>query len=630
MASMVRMMKEVCVVCTTLVLMISTVHLSASSELDYGEALDKSLMFFEAQRSGKLPLQRVKWRADSALNDGFQQGADLVGGYYDAGDNMKFGLPMAFSATMLAWAATEWRKEITDMSQMGPTLSAIRWATDYFLKAHPHPNILWGQVGDGASDHSCWERPEDMSTARTAYKIDQQHPGSDLAAETAAALAASSIAFNPYNSSYSSLLLLHAKQLFTFADTFRGSYDDSITVAHQFYASSGYSDELLWAAAWLHRATGDDYYLKYVVDNAESLGGTGWAVTEFSWDNKYAGLQILLSHVVLEGQAGSHASILKQYQAKADYFACACMQKNDGYNVRKTPGGLIYVRDWNNMQYVSSASFLLAIYSSYLSSAKSTLQCPQALIQPSDLLAFVKSQADYMLGQNPKSMSYVIGYGANYPIHVHHRGSSIPSVCVLHSVVGCVQGFDIWYRRSEANPNVLYGGLVGGPDQNDEFLDDRSNYEQTEPTLSASAPLVGIFAKLHSLYTNGSYQIGSTLHQKITTPSTNAGIPTTPAESSSSGGAIELVHSITNSWNEGATTYYRHQVMIKNASKKPISDVKFEIENLSGPLWGLSPTQDRNVYELPQWLHVLNPGSQCIVVYIQGGPQAKFSVLSLR
>jgi hypothetical protein len=57
-------------------------------------------------------------------------------------------------------------------------------------------------------------------------------------------------------------------------------------------------DELLWAAAWLHRATADEYYLKYVVDNAVYMGGTGWAVKEFSWDNKYAGVQTLLSKVI--------------------------------------------------------------------------------------------------------------------------------------------------------------------------------------------------------------------------------------------------------------------------------------------------------------------------------------------
>lgn len=111
-------------------------------------------------------------------------------------------------------------------------------------------------------------------------------------------------------------------------------------------------------------------------------------------------------------------------------------------------------------------------------------------------------QADYILGNNPKKMSYLVGYGGNYPVHVHHRGASIPSISVLHSEIGCVQGFEAWYRRTEPNPNVLRGGLVGGPDKNDNFMDDRSNYEQTEPTLSASAPLVAVFAKLHSLYDN--------------------------------------------------------------------------------------------------------------------------------
>lgn len=52
-----------------------------------------------------------------------------------------------------------------------------------------------------------------MTTPRTAYKLDEAHPGSDLASETAAALAAATIAFKPYNSSYSELLLVHAKQV---------------------------------------------------------------------------------------------------------------------------------------------------------------------------------------------------------------------------------------------------------------------------------------------------------------------------------------------------------------------------------------------------------------------------------
>ncbi|KAK2381403.1 cellulase [Trifolium repens] len=615
------------------------VHLGGSvpSSFNYGDALDKSLMFFEAQRSGKLPLQqqRIKWRGDSGLKDGIQQGVDLVGGYYDAGDHVKFGLPMAFSVTMLAWGAIEFNKEMADLNQIGHTLWAIKWGTDYFIKAHPQPNVLWGQVGDGASDHYCWERAEDMTTSRTAYKIDEQHPGSDLAGETAAALASAAIAFRPYNSSYSNLLLVHAKQLFTFADRYRGLYDESISSAHQFYASSGYSDELLWAAAWLHRATSDEYYLKYVVDNAVYMGGTGWAVKEFSWDNKYAGVQTLLSKVLLEGKAGPYASTLKQYQAKADYFSCACLQKNDGYNVQKTQGGLIYVHEWNNLQYASSAAFLLAVYSNYLSAAKAQLNCPEGQIQPQELLNFVKSQADYILGKNPEDMSYLVGYGPKYPIHVHHRGSSIASIFSLHSEVGCAQGFDAWYNRIEPNPNVIYGGLVGGPDRNDDYSDDRSNYEQTEPTLSGSAPLVGIFAKLQSSYGNPGYyhkesplpqqkQSSTTSSYKEPTPKTLWKEPTPKTQ----GAPVQFLHSISSSWTVGTTTYYRHKVIIKNTSAKPISDLKLLIENLSGSVWGLSPTGEKNTYELPQWLKVLNPGSECMFVYVQGGPQAKILIQS--
>lgn len=116
-----------------------------------------------------------------------------------------------------------------------------------------------------------------------------------------------------------------------------------------------------------------------------------------------------------------------------------------------------------------------------------------------------------MLGKNPKSVSYVVGYGQTYPVHVHHRGASIASVSVLHSSVGCLQGFDTWYRRPKANPNVIHGALVGGPTKNDNFSDDRTNYEQTEPTISASAPLVGLLSKLHSVTAGNSGEINVTI-----------------------------------------------------------------------------------------------------------------------
>ena len=55
-------------------------------------------------------------------------------------------------------------------------------------------------------------------------------------------------------------------------------------------------DELLWGAAWLHRATRNPMYLKYIERNGQVLGASEEDFT-FGWDNKHVGARILLSKV---------------------------------------------------------------------------------------------------------------------------------------------------------------------------------------------------------------------------------------------------------------------------------------------------------------------------------------------
>ncbi|KAK9057986.1 hypothetical protein SSX86_022826 [Deinandra increscens subsp. villosa] len=103
---------------------------------------------------------------------------DLVGGYYDAGNNVKFGLPMAFTTTMLAWSITEFGDNMK--SELGNAKAALPWSSYYLVKASTAtPYNLYVQV-----------RHEDMDTPRNVYKVSTQNPGSDVAAETAAALVA--------------------------------------------------------------------------------------------------------------------------------------------------------------------------------------------------------------------------------------------------------------------------------------------------------------------------------------------------------------------------------------------------------------------------------------------------------
>ena len=79
-------------------------------------------------------------------------------------------------------------------------------------------------MGDADKDHASWLRPEDIkhdNAVRKSYKIDASNPGTEVAAETAAALAAASIIFRDIDSKYADLCLVHAKQLFEFADRYR-------------------------------------------------------------------------------------------------------------------------------------------------------------------------------------------------------------------------------------------------------------------------------------------------------------------------------------------------------------------------------------------------------------------------
>lgn len=76
---------------------------------------------------------------------------DLSGGYYDAGDNVKFGFPMAFTITMLSWSVIQYREQLVTAGQLDYALEAIKWGTDYFIKCHPSPNVLWGEVTKAAA-----------------------------------------------------------------------------------------------------------------------------------------------------------------------------------------------------------------------------------------------------------------------------------------------------------------------------------------------------------------------------------------------------------------------------------------------------------------------------------------------
>ncbi|KAK8602406.1 hypothetical protein V6N13_057963 [Hibiscus sabdariffa] len=452
-------------------------------DFNYTEALSKSLIFLEAQRSGKLPPNnRVPWRGDSGLDDGKEANEDLVGGYYDAGDNVKFGLPMAFTVTTLAWSAIVYNSELQSAGELKNVQDAIRWGTDYFLKAASKRGRLYVEVGDPVKDHKCWVKPENMKGPRRVLQINKDTPGTEIAGETSAAMAASSIVFRHIDASYARHLLNKAKWLFRFAKEHKKTFDGECP----FYCSfSGFNDELSWAAAWLYSATHRKKYFKYLTEEAVPAN-----VDEFNWDLKFAGTQILLSEFFFEG-----TDEFRTFNENANSYICSVLPQSPYHETSMTPGGLLHLRDGANLQYATGASLLFSVYGDLLEKFNRRIKCGSKPFESKHLLAFAKQQMDYILGKNPRRRSYMVGFGKNPPEQAHHRGASIP-LSEAKSDVDCGMSFAKWFNRNAPNPNELTGAILGGPDKKDKFSDLRWTSVYTEPCTYINSLAVGALAKL--------------------------------------------------------------------------------------------------------------------------------------
>ena len=446
--------------------------LYAQTSYNYSEALQKSLFFYEAQQSGTLSsTNRVAWRASSGMTDGNDVGKDLTGGWYDAGDHVKFGLPMAYTATMLGWGAIDFKPGYEKSGQFTALKNNLRFVYDYLIKCHTAPNELYGQVGSGSADHAFWGAPEIMKMARPSYKIDATHPGTDLAMETAAALAAGSIIFAAEDPTYSAVLLAHAKQLYTFGNTYRGKYSDVITDAASYYNSwSGYNDELVWGGIWLYRATNDATYLSNAETAYNSLANEGQSTTykgykwTINWDDKTYGCYALLAKLT------GNAKYYQDIERNLDYWTTGF----NGEKITYTPGGLAWLQQWGSLRYSSNASFL-ALYYGDLPLANAT--------KKTTYKSFAKTQINYALGANPSNRSYVCGFGTNPPINPHHRGA--------HGT---------WTNNLTGPPtnsrHTLYGALVGGPGVSDDYTDSRSDYVSNEVATDYNSGFSGALARI--------------------------------------------------------------------------------------------------------------------------------------
>ena len=443
----------------------SKFYMSEDSPYNYGEALQKAIYFYMQQRSGKLPKDNpVIWRGDSGLNDGADVGVDLTGGYYDAGDHVKFALPIASTAATIAWSIYEFENAFKKIKQLDEALDAIKWGTDYLIKSHTGPNEFYFQVGDGHTDHEWWGPAEVVEefVDRPSFKADMTNMATTPIAATAAALAFAAIIFEEDQPEYAAECLEHAQQLYEFG--YATQNDDYYNeIAGDFYKSwSGFWDELAAAGVLLYINTNDPSYLEeaeLALPKAELR-----PESVHDWDNMIYMTQILLAQITQKN------IYIDAVEANLDYWL------PEG-GMSYTPGGLAWAGEWGSLRYSANAAFLASIWATdeLCTSSKS-----------SSYKNFLESQINYILGDNPRNSSYMIGFGENYPQNPHHR--------TAHG------SWDNSIDYPEKTRHILYGAIVGGPGIDDEWEDLRRDYQKTEVACDYNSGLIGALAYLVTEY----------------------------------------------------------------------------------------------------------------------------------
>ena len=434
---------------------------SASTPVNYAEALQKSLFFYEVQQAGVLPeWNEVSWRADSMETD------FVPGGWFDAGDHFKFALTIAYTATVLAWGYLEYGDAVKKAGLDEKYLNNLKWGLDYILEADQGGSVV-ATIGKDGFDHTWWGSPEVYLRKMKLAAKTEERPYDTTTASSVLALCASALA-SGYLVFDDPSYLSHAKSLYEAADKTRSNEDQGM--AKSYYPASDFYDELFYAANWMYMATGEQKYLdeceKDFIPNfpLETQSTTRKYTWGFCWDDHSQAAALL--YAINTGKE----EWIEQIHRHLEYWTTGYGGKKVDY----TPDGMAWLFQWGATRHAANTVFLALVAADKLFKDDTELY--------NKYKEFAKTQMEYFFGNNDLGLSYVIGMGEKNPRSVHHRAAS-----GIHDDHWNSLGTDDENEFQTEFAHVLYGALEGGPNQDGSFTDDVGSYQNTEVAIDYNA-----------------------------------------------------------------------------------------------------------------------------------------------
>ena len=445
---------------------------------NYAKLLQYSMYFYDGNMCGDDvdSASAFDWRGDCHTGD------EVVGGFHDAGDHVKFGLPAGYSAATLGWGYYEFKDAYDSLGQT----AHLKEITNRFCKYFKDCTVLSGdtvskfcyQIGEGGggNDHGYWGPPETQESIKGSRKAFWTSNGaSDIAAEYAAALAVNYLNFGNAED------LKYAEALYKFSTQYNQCATEG---TNGFYTSDTYEDDQAWAAGFLYLATKDDKY-KNFMDNFFATGNREWGevYTPLGWSNAES------------GAAALYGEIAGDWKWANSYVSKNCTDKS---------------------------TFWMPSWASWGSARTNTAMQLVAMViskhTDNDYSDWCKAQMGMILGDNSTGKNLVVGFNENSPKYPHHRAAS------GHAYTSSDEGTPAW---DTTNGHVLVGALVGGPTSTDfsTYNDSIKDAVSNEVALDYNAAFVGAAAALYDKYKTGS--LDSSIPGVGATPTTTAATTTT-------------------------------------------------------------------------------------------------------
>ena len=492
--------------------------IAADVEINYAKALQYSQFMYDANMCGtgvdenslynwrgnchvydaRLPLDSTNTNMSDSfiakyknvLDPDGDGTVDVSGGFHDAGDHVKFGMPEAYSGSTLGWGFYEFREAYEATGQDEHAKTILRYFNDYFMRCtfldeSGKVVAFCYQVGDGDVDHAYWNAPEIDEMFRRGWFATEELPSTDCVTAAAASLAVNYLNFKDEDPEYAAKNLKYAKALFEFAEK---TPDKSCNAdgPKGYYTSLKWQDDYCWAAAWLFLATEDYHYLDEVWKYYDYYAPSCWT---HCWNDVWAGTACLIGEIDDKYDKNSdefenayRAATNKSPYEEIDFWSQIAKTVDNwmnGQTVIISPGGYAFLNQWGSARYNTATQLLALVYDKHHGD------------KPSKYSEWAKSQMDYLMGKNPLNRCYIVGYSdisAKFP---HHRAASGLSRC----------------EDPRPHKYVLYGALVGGPDAQDQHIDRTDDYIYNEVTIDYNAAFVGACAGLYKYFGDESMKI---------------------------------------------------------------------------------------------------------------------------